>query len=87
MAELVADDSARGAGEDVHQAEQARHQAGRLEAQVEVVLEVEGSDVVDRQLDAEAGGVDQEQRPDPLVLAGFDEGALDRLGRGDSAVK
>ena len=44
-----------GAGEDVHQPEQARDQAGGLQAQVEVVHVVEGRDVVDRQLDAEAG--------------------------------
>ena len=80
-AKLVADDAAGGAGEDVHQAEETSDQAGGRQAQPEVVLKVERGDVVDGQLDAKAGGVDDEQGPDPLVLAGHQEGALDLLGR------
>ena len=63
----VAECAAQGAGKDVHQPEQAGDDPGPLQPRIEVILEVQGGDVVDREFDPEARAVDHEQRPHPPV--------------------
>ena len=80
-AHLVAHDTSEGAGKEVHQSEQPGNQPRQPHTQAEAVVVVEGGDVVHRQLDAEAGPVNEEQRPDTVVLGRFEEGASPGAGR------
>ena len=67
LAEVVAEDAAERAREDVHQAEAGRHTARSHQAEIEVIEEIQCRGVVDRQLDAETGRIDQKQQPDAIV--------------------
>jgi hypothetical protein len=75
VAGFVAENAAQGPGEKVHQAEQPGQDAGLGNAQPERVDEVQGGNVVDGDLHAEAGAVGQEQAPHPPVAAGRPEAA------------
>ncbi len=66
----------QGPGEEVHQPKHPGHESRHRDAEAEAVVEVQRGDVVHRQLDAEAGAVDQEQRPHAVVLDGGDEGVF-----------
>ncbi len=59
--------AAQRAGEQRQQAEAAGRHAGLAQRQVEVVDVIHGGDVVDEDLDAEAGAVGDEQQPGAVV--------------------
>ena len=73
---LVAERAAQNPGEEVHQPKHPGHEPRHRDVEAEAVVEVQRGDVVHRQLDAEAGAVDQEQRPHAVVLDGGDEGVF-----------
>ena len=78
----VADDAAQRAGEEVHHAEGAGDDTGCSHAEVEVVDKVERGDVVDGEFHAEAGGIDDTERPDAAVAAGFTKCGARSIPRG-----